>query len=546
MALVLAAGFGSTTAEAAGLRATDICVLTKPTKLERKKDKPVELKVGTRVVVLARDGNNLRVKDGKNEGTVDARTLERQCEPPTAPTNTSPTTTGAAAPEAAGKSVAQPSPPPASPNTTPGLATSAATASSATAVSSAAEIPADGLKNEPEISLSTPKASAESAATASAVEPNSDGLIDEPELPVDRKTRVAVFSFSATADDASAIEKKAIAVLGKSSAFQLVPNKTLRTAQQQHKRDCKQDDACLAAVARRAKADFFIAGSVDRRDRGPSKASDKGTTDKGLIEKGLTQIDVRLLDSKRAKPIDRSQRLLPSSNSASLADDVALSLQQIVRKLDPDQFGRLVLRVYEQRTANPGPVRPELQGAQVRIDDRQVGLSPLAPRPMATGAYTLDVTMDGWKPAHIPFDIEPQADTEISLTLAHSDAFLNAYRSQAKTRRVLAISAFAVGGASAIACGAFVIYGNVKNQDTFDRYFAAGRTLNAQELSDVRKIRSGIATTDALAVVTGVVAAAAITTGIVLWLTGDDPAAYDTPKVALVPVLGGLLVSGTL
>lgn len=487
---------------AAEWRATDTCKLIKSVRMDRgKKESAVELKSGTMVVIIGRDGNQFKVKSGKNEGTLSNKQLDTSCEG--VPVSTKAPTT-----------------------TAPALLAATPTPSAAPAV------PKPSPEAEPAVELEHPKTAAAAPKSHTAVQPaealpvGSLGDEEELNLPIDRKTRVALFPLSANDADNSAVEKKAAAMWADHPSFQLVPARTVKNALQGSKKDCRSDEACLAAAARKAKADFFIVGAATLTAKGADKSAEK-----------TVSIDVRLLDAKRRKPIDRSQRMVPYSNSNTLGDDVAVDLKQIVRKLDPDQFGRLILSMKERN-------------AEVKIDDKLVGMSPLAPRAMPTGAYVLDVSLESYKPVHISFDIEPQADTEISLKLARSDAFIKDYKSKAWMKRGLAIGSLALGGASAIACVSLIIYGNLKNQDTFDRYYAAGRELTTAELQQVASIRSQLNTVDILSVVTGVVAVAAISTGIVLWIIGDDPNAYDgttpaaAPSLALAPTTNGFMFVG--
>lgn len=494
----------TSTIQAAEWRATDTCKLKKSVRMDRgKKQSALELKSGAMLVIIGRDGNQFKVKSGKNEGTLSNKQLDTSCEGV-------PVSAKAAA--------------------TPALVAPTPTASAASAV------PPVPPEAEPAIELEPPKTATAAPKTppppppAEAIPAGSIGDEEDLDLPVDRKTRVALFPLSASDADNLSVEKKAAAMWANHPSFQLVPARTVKNALQGSKKDCRADEACLAAAARKAKADFFIVGAATLS----AKSSDKST------EKTVA-IDVRLLDAKRRKPIDRSQRVVPYSNSNTLGDDVAVDLKQIVRKLDPDQFGRLILSMKERN-------------AEVKIDDKLVGMSPLAPRAMPTGAYVLDVALESYKPVHISFDIEPQADTEISLKLARSDAFIKDYKSKAWMKRGLAIGSLALGGASAVACVSLIIYGNLKNQDTFDRYYAAGRELTTAELQQVARIRSQLNTVDILSVVTGVVAVAAISTGIVLWIIGDDPNAYDgtatgpvapaAPSLALAPTMNGFMFVG--
>ena len=174
------------------------------------------------------------------------------------------------------------------------------------------------------------------------------------------------------------------------------------------------DQSCLAELAGAIGAPHFVSGTV-------SKAGDRYT------------INLVLTNQHTAQPIDGVLRTVDTV--AEVADAVRVSAQRVVQKLLEGKTGVFRLVVSEA-------------GADVKLDDVLVGVTPLAERTLPMGPHKLSVEKEGFLAFRQDVFVQPGQDTILQGTLVPNQAYINTYK-----RRNMGLRAAALGGLAVAASG---------------------------------------------------------------------------------------------
>ncbi len=202
-------------------------------------------------------------------------------------------------------------------------------------------------------------------------------------------------------------------------------------------------------------------------------------------------------------------------------------------------------------------------GAAVKVDDAQVGVTPLQSRvQVAAGPHLLTVEKEGFTQVKKEVRVSADGVNDEFVRLVPSPDMAEAYEAKAGSMRALAwvSTGVAVAGAAAFVVGTVMAgqkYGDANTRDTFQYHRAqlqAGieqtetvdHRLAAQELS------AEIATFQLISYIGAGAAGAGGIAALILFIMGDPPGKYEayrqsTGAVSLTfaPSPGGLFVTGS-
>lgn len=257
-----------------------------------------------------------------------------------------------------------------------------------------------------------------------------------------------------------------------------------------------------------------------------------------------------LIDVRSSRPVSSARGA--ASSELALTREVRPTLIKLLGKLLQDRQGSLVLLSSEV-------------GAAVRIDDTQVGTTPLPGRlALGAGPHLLTVSKDGFAAVRREVRIRPGEVSEEQVRLVPSPDTIAAYEARAGRLRLLA---WLSGGVAALGAGALAVgqlratglYGDDQSPGTFAFHRAAllhgleSETLADGTVVDHRtaalRLKSEIETMQTIAWVGFGAAAVGAVASVVLFVVGDPPnkyAAYHGQlAVELSPTLTGLRLTGS-
>lgn len=252
-------------------------------------------------------------------------------------------------------------------------------------------------------------------------------------------------------------------------------------------------------------------------------------------------------------PVGASQ----TSNSAKVSAATESALMQEVKPA----VITLMAKVLEGKQGTLMVSTSEI-GADVKIDERQVGTTPLDPVLLPAGPHLVTIQKDGFSQVRKEVRVSADQVSDESFRLVPSPDTIIAYETRAKRLRVLAWSA----GGLAVAGFALAIiaesqsaaaYGDSNSKGTFQ--FARAKLLEQDESyrAEATSLKAKVETWNALSLVGIAVGAAGAVTSAVLFILGDDPAKYDqyhrlkptsskpSVSVSVAPTLGVVVLSGS-
>lgn len=228
-----------------------------------------------------------------------------------------------------------------------------------------------------------------------------------------------------------------------------------------------------------------------------------------------------------------------------LLQEVAPATLKLVGKLLEGRQGSLVVGSSEV-------------GAAVKIDDTQVGTTPLQARvPVAAGPHLLTVEKDGFSQVKKEVRISPDQVSDEFIRMVPSPDMAEAYESKARRFRALA---WVSTGLAAAGVGAFVTgnllagtkYGDAQTSGTFAFYRAqlvAGNESDTSR-SEAGRLKSEIELMQTISWIGLGTAAAGAITATVLFVVGDPPGKYEAYRqtgvvsMRLSPTPGGVVLTG--
>ena len=283
---------------------------------------------------------------------------------------------------------------------------------------------------------------------------------------------------------------------------------------------CASDTDCLAELGGALGVAMLVTGSIGKVG-------------------GDYLLSLTLTDTKRARVRSREQRTVSREKDLTAAAEAAARF--LVRELLARQQGSLVVRCSESN-------------ADVAIDGRIVGATPIGQVALGGGPHTLRVTKQGFVSWVRDIEIHKDEPTVVDVTLVPSVEFIASYDRRARLWR----SSAYVSGGIGIAALAFGVGGwvwNGRRNDAYERELVAANCQEGAPLPPSKDCTTFERRYDSiirfdrwtqLAVAGGVLALA---TSATLWTVGPPPGAYDaykratTARVDLVPTRGGTLAA---
>jgi hypothetical protein len=205
-------------------------------------------------------------------------------------------------------------------------------------------------------------------------------------------------------------------------------------------------------------------------------------------------------------------------------------------------------------------------GAAVKIDDTQVGTTPMSAMKVAGGPHLVALEKDGFTTSRKEVRVLPDQTVVEQFTLVPSPDTIAAYESRANRVRILAWTAtgLAVVGAGVFALGqlqADGAYGAPNTKGTFSYYQgrllqgmesefgvdAAGKAITIDNRTAATNLKSSIETWQYVSVSALAVAGIGAITAVVLFVVGEPPDKYSAfhASLAVSPGLAGMVFSGS-
>lgn len=298
--------------------------------------------------------------------------------------------------------------------------------------------------------------------------------------------------------------------------------KMLEMEQQKQMLGC-DDASCLAEIGGALGVGLLVTGSV-------------GKVGTGFI------VNLTLTDTTSVEVKAREQRQV--SREEDLMKEVEGATRFLVRDLLRGKQGELILTTVEL-------------GAEVEIDGRLIGVTPLGRQTLAGGPHTVKVHKKGFVTWANDVDIESDQPAVVNASLVPSLDFIAEYDSRARLYRIFAWVATGIG----VGALGFGVAGYVWNNDraaTYERDLARDNcmanppdapTVDCTGYESRRQEIMSFSPVVLAALISGVAIAG---TGLALFLIGPEVGVYDQYKsvseagpvaVAVMPLSDGVAAS---
>ncbi|MCC6335142.1 MAG: PEGA domain-containing protein [Myxococcales bacterium] len=336
----------------------------------------------------------------------------------------------------------------------------------------------------------------------------------DPQPAASAQPRVGVMDFAvgggASADLAAAASSLATHELERLGVFQVFSSETIRVVlgvdRQRQLLGC--EDCSAESLSDISNFQYVVTGKVTRAGSG----KDAPYT-----------LMMSLLGVGSPQPLSSVQAT--AKGEAALLAEVAPSCTKLMGKLLAGRQGQLVVHSSEV-------------GADVKIDDTQVGTAPLdGPRSLAAGPHLVSVEKDGYQAIRREVRIAPDTLSEESFRLVPSPDTIAAYEARATRMRILAwiSTGLAVAGGGLFVGGqvaAANLYGSPNVKGTFEYHrsaLLAGIEVegDVNHRAEAQALKSQIQTWQTLSWVGAGVAVAGALGAAVLFVLGDPPGKYD-------------------
>jgi PEGA domain len=248
--------------------------------------------------------------------------------------------------------------------------------------------------------------------------------------------------------------------------------------------------------------------------------------------------------AKAANLADKSATTsVSASNDAKLLAEVGPTVLKLVGKLLQGRQGKAIFTSSEL-------------GAAVKVDDTQVGTTPLPSQMLASGPHLVSVEKNGFTASRKEVRVTADQVVEAHFTLVPSPDTITEYEARTGRTRVLAWSAV---GLAAVGFGLFALgqleadgfYGSPSAKGTFLYYQAA--LLQGMEQRDgvdqrakAAELKSAVETWQIISLTSLAVGGAAAISAIVLFIVGEPPDKYGAfhAGLAVAPGLTAFSLTG--
>ncbi len=256
---------------------------------------------------------------------------------------------------------------------------------------------------------------------------------------------------------------------------------------------CEDQASCLAEIGGALGVPYLLAGSLSALGEG-------------------TVLSLVLID------IDRARVLQRESLQASSVD--------ALRQGAPDLAER-VLAPLRQLHAGQLQVRSEPAEAEVHVDGKLVGVTPLEPIEIPAGPHRVEVRREGFIAFAQDLQLQSKERRTLEVQLKPSPEFLEAYRTEQHTRQGVALGAVGGGLLALVGSGGLFLWNELERLDICQRSGdpcslfgrepapASSDELGRQTARDV----GGFAL---IGLAVGFAGAA-----LYFWLSAEDPERYD-------------------
>lgn len=287
---------------------------------------------------------------------------------------------------------------------------------------------------------------------------------------------------------------------------------------------CESDTSCLAELGGALGVALLVTGSV------------------GNVA-GTFILNLALTDARIGRVLAREQRKI--SNAGDLTAETEGAARYLVRELLAGQQGYLILKTSEN-------------GADVEVDGRVVGVTPLPRQTLAGGPHRVRVLKKGFVAWTRDIAIEKDQPLVVDAALVPSLDFIDEYDGRAKRWRSFS---YISGGAGAAALGfgaySYFVYNAKRASDFNDEVERASCSADALEPPSVdcqarfADERSSIRNLDIVSTISMGVGVASLGVALYLFTQGPEPGIYDQYKpsatvevsAAVVPTRGGALAA---
>ena len=327
-------------------------------------------------------------------------------------------------------------------------------------------------------------------------------------LPEGRAARVVVLDFalagSAHPDLARALADAAAAEAGKVPGLQVISQgevvSLLGLERSKQMLGCSEDQGCMVELAGALNAERLLSGAV-------------------TVIEHTTLITVRLLDVRKSRTLNRAAATLLDATEAELMDAARRLAHEAVtgRKLDTTATIRVAVD------------RP---GAQVSLDGKDLGLSPVPAQRVLEGPHQVVVQRKGFVRWSSTVSVAAGAEVPVQVQLVSVQLLTEGARSRLWTWGWMAT------GVAVAATGSGILFGRMA-QSSYDDYTRATTRSQAMSLHDTARQRATFANVSWA--VAGASGAAAAT--MLVWAAVADARAAAELAVAPAPLDGGGMVA---
>lgn len=233
-------------------------------------------------------------------------------------------------------------------------------------------------------------------------------------------------------------------------------------------------------------------------------------------------LTLSLIDTKSAKVIEREAR--DAATEEALVSAAENGARFLVRSLLEGKRGDVILKVSES-------------SAEVELDGKLVGLTPLARMQLASGPHTIRVSKKGFISFARDLVVDEREPTVLDINLIPSMEFIADYD---RTANGIRAGAYVMGGVgiATVVTGILLrtVYNDQKEREAraeIARYEADPEQTD-QKADNVNKLIDNVATIDSLALAFMIGGSVLTVGGVVMFFAGPKPGVYDAYKTVSV------------
>ena len=230
-------------------------------------------------------------------------------------------------------------------------------------------------------------------------------------------------------------------------------------------------------------------------------------------------ITLTLVDTKTARVIERESRT--ADTEEKLLAEVDGAARFLVRSLLEGRLGDVIVKASEN-------------AAEVEIDGKLVGQTPMPLMKMAGGPHTVRISKKGFVTYARDIAVDEKQATVLDANLIPSTEFIDNYDSKANAIRAAAYVSTGVGAAmvatSLVLWFAVAEPQNARNSATYDALIANGNVPSDAQKTQLNSQATSIRTLYTVSQIVGVAGGVVAAAGLVMFFAGPKPGVYDQYK----------------